>query len=297
MKFEMKPYNQGVTDDELLIDIQKASKRLGENNYLSIKKYQNIGNYSPTTVTKHFRSWANALKMAGLKINRGYDEMQRITSKNLIEDLLNISRKLQKTRVTTTNYHDYGQYSLPTVVSRFGSWSSFINQAGLDQTGFKKRIDDIELFKEIERVWTALGKQPTTTDMKKGISTISLDTFTRRFGGWRKALIAFLEYVDEPEITISKNTDAERKVILPIDETKFVEKIKRTPRSINLKLRFRVLQRDGFKCCACGASPAKNPSAILHIDHIKPWSKGGETELDNLQTLCSNCNLGKSDTL
>ncbi len=32
-----------------------------------------------------------------------------------------------------------------------------------------------------------------------------------------------------------------------------------------------------------------------HIDHIKPWSKGGETVLENLQTLCATCNLGKSN--
>ena len=67
-------------------------------------------------------------------------------------------------------------------------------------------------------------------------------------------------------------------------------------RKISDKLRYSVLKRDNFKCCACGASPAKDPSVELHIDHIIPWSKGGETTLDNLQTLCSKCNIGKSDS-
>ena len=74
---------------------------------------------------------------------------------------------------------------------------------------------------------------------------------------------------------------------------------KRTPhkasRTISDKLRYQVLKRDNFKCCACGASPAKDPSVELHIDHIVPWSKGGETTAENLQTLCSKCNLGKSN--
>jgi len=60
-------------------------------------------------------------------------------------------------------------------------------------------------------------------------------------------------------------------------------------------MRFKILKRDNFKCCACGSSPAKDPSVELHVDHIIPWSKGGETIIDNLQTLCSKCNLGKGD--
>ncbi len=69
---------------------------------------------------------------------------------------------------------------------------------------------------------------------------------------------------------------------------------KRSSRVISDKLRYQVLKRDNFKCCACGASPAKDPAVELHIDHIVPWSKGGETTLENLQTLCSKCNIGKS---
>lgn len=68
-------------------------------------------------------------------------------------------------------------------------------------------------------------------------------------------------------------------------------------RKISDKLRYQVLKRDNFKCCLCGASPAKDPSIELHIDHIIPYSKSGETTIDNLQTLCSKCNLGKSDIL
>ena len=87
----------------------------------------------------------------------------------------------------------------------------------------------------------------------------------------------------------------------PACQTKSAPKTKsRKPastRAISDKLRYQVLKRDNFKCCACGASPAKDPSVELHIDHIIPWAKGGETVIENLQTLCSKCNLGKSDIL
>lgn len=74
-------------------------------------------------------------------------------------------------------------------------------------------------------------------------------------------------------------------------------KNKSPSRKISDKLRYQVLKRDNFRCCACGASPAKDSSVELHIDHIVPWSKGGETIIENLQTLCSKCNLGKSDSV
>ncbi len=86
-----------------------------------------------------------------------------------------------------------------------------------------------------------------------------------------------------------------------IEEKRVVERsskeslVRRTRREVGLTLRYQILKRDNFKCCMCGASPAKDPSVELHIDHIKPWSKGGETTIENLQTLCSKCNLGKSD--
>ncbi len=33
----------------------------------------------------------------------------------------------------------------------------------------------------------------------------------------------------------------------------------------------------------------------MHADHIIPWNKGGRTRFDNLQMLCADCNLRKSD--
>ena len=54
-----------------------------------------------------------------------------------------------------------------------------------------------------------------------------------------------------------------------------------------------IKKRDNYTCQLCGKYM---PDEIgLHIDHIIPWSKGGETTMENLQTLCSKCNLGKSN--
>ena len=68
-----------------------------------------------------------------------------------------------------------------------------------------------------------------------------------------------------------------------------------SPRQVPPKLRMRVFMRDNYTCTICGKSRENYPTLELHVDHIKPWSKGGETIIENLQTLCAECNYGKGD--
>jgi len=57
-------------------------------------------------------------------------------------------------------------------------------------------------------------------------------------------------------------------------------------------LRYRALKRGGGKCLLCGLLAKDKP---MHVDHIIPRSKGGLNTLDNLQTLCFECNGGKNN--
>lgn len=66
----------------------------------------------------------------------------------------------------------------------------------------------------------------------------------------------------------------------------------RTPRiPIPKRIRFEVFKRDSFKCQYCGGAA---PEVVLHIDHIKPVSAGGQNDIVNLITSCEACNLGKA---
>jgi hypothetical protein len=64
----------------------------------------------------------------------------------------------------------------------------------------------------------------------------------------------------------------------------------RTP--LSRRVRFRVLERDGFRCLYCGR---KAPEVELHVDHFLPVSKGGTNDLSNLFAACVDCNVGKRD--
>lgn len=63
-------------------------------------------------------------------------------------------------------------------------------------------------------------------------------------------------------------------------------------KGISKRVRFEVLKRDAFTCQYCGKVA---PDVILHIDHIKPVSKGGNNGILNLVTSCQSCNSGKSN--
>ena len=81
--------------------------------------------------------------------------------------------------------------------------------------------------------------------------------------------------------------------MLKREEERRKEAIKRERSKMSASLRYDVMKRDHFRCTICGRSA--DDGVTLHVDHIKPVSKGGKTEMSNLRPLCDYCNLGKSD--
>jgi 5-methylcytosine-specific restriction endonuclease McrA len=166
--------------------------------------------------------------------------------------------------------------------------------AGLQPSRSKIGITDDELFENIKSLWISLGRQPRYNEVKAPSSQFSAGTYANRFGSWSKALRRFVEWVnsdssDQPQ----QNLEGEKSVsdsAMQIASTK-----RRTRREISDRQRFRILVRDGFRCKACGASPLIQQGVELHVDHILPWSKGGETTDDNLESKCKQCNLGKGN--
>lgn len=58
------------------------------------------------------------------------------------------------------------------------------------------------------------------------------------------------------------------------------------------KVRMTVLRRDQRRCRVCGRRPDDHVDVELHVHHIRPWARGGATEMSNLITLCHTCHGG-----
>lgn len=206
---------------------------------------------------------------------------RNVSDADLLADVRRVAAQCGSGRLTWTAYSHAGSYGAETIRKRFGSWNAALERAGLS-VGKRWGVPDVELLENIADLWTRLGRQPRRDDLAKYGSRFSSSTYERRFGGWRKALEAFVAFANA-------NDQAPQR-------PRRSSTIRRsTPRQPSLRLRFKVMRRDKFRCSQCGASPAKIPGVELHVDHLVPWSQGGETVFENLATLCTRCNLGKSD--
>ena len=203
-----------------------------------------------------------------------------VSDDELLAELRRVAQFLGKSSVRYEELRSHSRYSSRLIERRFGSWNNALSAAGLEVTQ-RVNIPVIEFFENMEQVWRLLGRQPSRQEMVKPLSLISGGAYQKRFGGWRKALEAFVVFANEDQRTIPESSTT----ISSVSE----------PRFPDLRLRFRVMRRDCYRCQACGKSPATEAGVLLHIDHIIPWSKGGKTCEENLRTLCEKCNLGKSD--
>jgi len=208
-----------------------------------------------------------------------------VSDQELIADLRCVALTLGTEAVSFRQYQSNGAYAASTQLARAGSWNDALSRAGLNVLQ-RRDIPYKELFENILALWQHYGRQPRFRELASSPSRISSARYTGRFGSWMNALKAFVEYAN--------GTGAE----LAEDQIELAAgSHHKTGRNPSLRLRWRVLQRDNFKCCACGSSPAITVGVELHVDHVHPWSEGGETVQENLQTLCSRCNLGKSNLL
>lgn len=205
-----------------------------------------------------------------------------VSDEELTSDIRRVADIVGTKFISFRQYSKLGNYHPSTASLRFGTWNKALIAAGLKITS-ERDISDERLFENLMHLWEHYGRQPRFRELARPPSVISAGPYQRRFQSWMKALEQFVAYA---------NTQDFRPPI-PVKAASG----HKTSRDPSLRLRFRVMKRDNFSCRACGASPALKPGLSLHVDYIKAWSLGGETIEENLQTLCENCNLGKSNVL
>ena len=102
---------------------------------------------------------------------------------------------------------------------------------------------------------------------------------------------------EEATLNIKKLTLSEDARIKKLrKEVELLEKVAKYPSGIKRsaipdEVKLFVFGRDEGKCVVCSSN------VNLQFDHIIPVSKGGSNSEENIQLLCQQCNLKKSDNL
>ncbi len=83
------------------------------------------------------------------------------------------------------------------------------------------------------------------------------------------------------------------------DEERLYERVRRAlthhdRKPIPAEDLLRLLWNAPHICVRCDRKP---PEVTLHVDHVLPASRGGSSKVANLQFLCAECNLRKSNKL
>ena len=203
-----------------------------------------------------------------------------ITNEELKSDVIRVANLIAPKLLSSKAYDELGKYSSDTVSRRFGNrrWNEALSRLGLAPAQVFHSEKD--LFDNIARVWIAKMEQPVSRDMDDHPSSeISSGAYLRKYGKWNTALQKFIEYIENDDDSAPTEVD----IISSVRH--------KTPRYPNDKLKVKVLMRDGNKCKICGVECDEGLHK-LNFDHIKPWSKGGETTYENLRVLCKVCNEG-----
>jgi len=202
----------------------------------------------------------------------------------IIDELRRIADLLGKSTLSLKDIDTHGRLSSSVVLKRFGSLRKALQEASLTPIRFTKATDE-ELCSILIELWTRTlekyGRSPYRMELGTFGYRVSSDTFTRRFGSWRKALLAAAESSasgDEEPSNPPASSEGQAKT--------------EGRKALSVRKRFLVFKRDRYRCRICGRSGVE-----LEVDHILAVAQGGTDRLDNLQTLCFDCNRGKRQSL
>lgn len=292
MQFELEPDNRNQPDEALLEDLRRVSEALKP---VRITKdlYDAHGRWCAATMRLRFGSWNKALALAGLKPTH----VVNIPREEIIRDIQRVARSLSRTALTFSEYHKNGGMTDRPIRRVFGAWAAAARAAGIEPAYDPLDLTDEICFEAIETIWQERGRQPREHEVRPPEARVAGPAITRRFGSWRKALEAFVGYMNAAESDGSPHDSAAPRPPTQAGtlEDGTVVRRESTPRNVGWRLRFLVMRRDGFRCKRCGRSPATHLGLSLVIDHHVPWSHGGPTIFDNLRTLCEECNGGRGN--
>jgi len=180
-----EPHQQDTKHEteDLLAELRRLASELGA--VPTAAQMNAEGKFWANSYQNHFGSWRAALEAADLEPR---DPDTRIDPSALIEDLQRVADAVDGSP-SEADVREHGEYGVRTFYRRFGSWGNALEAAELGDDAFQERIPIRELLVEVQRLEAALGRPPSTVDVRER-GRFSLAPYYRRFGSWEQVLEA-----------------------------------------------------------------------------------------------------------
>jgi hypothetical protein len=295
------------TDEALLGEIRRIAAVLPIGEPLTKIAYRRyLPKVATNTICRRFGGWKEALERAGLgHLYHGQRISEKMRSQpargfsnaDLLGELKRVYALVGKGWLTSDDFNAHSVTSTVAIRRRFGTFRKGLDAAGIPNHPSKARLfTDQQCFENIAEVWAHYGRPPEYRVMFVEPSRKQGKTYVTRWGTWRKTLRAFVDWAnadDKPQESDEPEPDESALQ----EPTIRASRTEADCREVRPGLRFKAFMRDHFRCVACGRSPATHLNIELHADHVLAVANGGKTTLENLQTLCHECNLGKGRTV
>ncbi|MEA2037266.1 MAG: hypothetical protein U9O94_07170 [Nanoarchaeota archaeon] len=169
--------------DILLLYLRRLAKDLDKTpSALNMDKAKHYPNSS--TFIYEFTTWNNALREAGLTLNK----LRKYSDEDLITLLRILANRLNKS--PSAREMDFAQ-AFPdskVYIQRFDSWSKALIMAGIKPNKRKTRYSDVLLIELLRNLAKKLGRSPAHDEMNRQQGYPCGNTFRDRFDTWNKAL-------------------------------------------------------------------------------------------------------------
>jgi len=175
---------------KLLRAILDASIQLGKS--FRASDFQKHTGIDRDAVSRKFGSWHDAMIAAGLQ---PVSSRRSILKSDLLMQAKNLANQLGKDSLTITDWRGRNLCDDGTIRRRFGSWSRFLQEAGL-RVGTHRDIPNEALLSELDRLFRLLGKNVSSIDMNS-MGKYSSSVYIKRWGSWSAAWAC---YQDNPQL-------------------------------------------------------------------------------------------------
>lgn len=164
--------------DEFIRELTRLARKLGHSPTMGEMDAE--GRYTRKTYITEFGTWNDALREAGLEINKP----STVSKEEIVEAIQSLGEELGHPP-TVDEMNEYGQDSRKAARKHFGSWNNALRNAGFEPD--HESIPREELLEEVHRLAQKLGRAPFISDLQRD-GRFSIRGYIRKFGSWNAAI-------------------------------------------------------------------------------------------------------------